>query len=115
MGNAVTPTTPGREARTIVIAAAILAGVGCYYASARRVPILSTILEGMASVLAWISPLVHIRIPSEVLSSCAGGILVFILGAFCVPPLEKMCGPRIGDMESAMRARQREKGTVKIQ
>jgi hypothetical protein len=40
------PTTPRREATSLVIAAALLAGVGAYFASVHRVPFLWTVLDG---------------------------------------------------------------------
>jgi hypothetical protein len=45
-------TTPRREANSIVIGVALLAGVGAYYACIHHVPFLCKVLEGLAAFLA---------------------------------------------------------------
>jgi hypothetical protein len=111
----VKPTTPRREATSIVIGVALLAGVGAYFASMHRVPFLCTALEGLAALLWWVSPpLLPVRLQPVLLSSIGFGLLVFFVAAFFTPALEKMCGPRLSDMENQMRQRKRQPRLVRI-
>jgi hypothetical protein len=110
-----TPTTPRREATSLVIGVATLTGFGAYYATVHRVPFLWTVLEGLATVLYRIPAIASLRLPSVLLSSLGAALIVVVIGVICTSAIEKMCGPSLSQMENAMRARTKQPRTEKIQ
>jgi hypothetical protein len=108
------PSAPRKEATTLIIGVGILAGFGAYYASVHRVPFLWTALDGVATVLCWIPAISNYRLPSVFLSSAGAGLIVAAIGLVFSSAIEKMCGPRIAEMEQQMRQRQKSPRRVKI-
>ena len=109
------PTTPRREATSLVIGAATLVGLGAYYATVNRVPVLWTVLDGLATVLYWIPAIASLRLPSVLLSSVGAALFVGVVGVICTSAIEKMCGPALSQMEAQMRARAKKPRIERIQ
>lgn len=75
--------TPIQEAMSLISIAAILVGIGCYFAALNNVPFLAYVLFGVAAEMYQLLPqLAYLRspqIPILVASATVGG-LVWLLG-----------------------------------
>jgi hypothetical protein len=111
-------STPQKEAAFLLAIMAVIFGIGAYLAQVYHVSVIDTCLLGLSSILyGWIPALNGLKIPQapELVTSLGAAIIFYVAGIPFTPKLARMCGPRLGDMENQMRARQRQPRRVKIQ
>jgi hypothetical protein len=91
--------------RPFLLLFALAAGIGCYYAQVRHVPILEDILYGGAYyVNQWLPALRLLHVPFEFIGAVIGGLVSLILGAVIVALFQPS-----SKLESKMKESQRKK------
>jgi hypothetical protein len=98
------PQSPLREATELLGILAFLFGVGCYFASVYRVPVICDCLDGMAILLYdWIPALNSFKIAQahQIVSSGAAAFLFFL----AIVPFTPWIAfhSRVGEMESRIK------------